>query len=99
MPFKYLIDSKNKNSYLRLVVSLTKDLEVQVFKDLVSAPAWKKDFNILEDITQVDEVTLSYGDIVALVDEQANLQEKGLFNAKLAIFDPADSLHVTGRIW
>jgi hypothetical protein len=81
------------------VGTLSKDLEVQVFKDLASASNWKKDFNIFEDITQVDKVTLSYGDIVAIVDEQANLQEKGLFNAKLAIFDPADSLHVTGRIW
>ena len=74
-------------------------MEVQVFKDLVSAPEWKKDFNILQDITQVDKVTLSYGDVVAIVDEQANLQEKGLFNAKLAIVDPINSLYFTGRIW
>ena len=51
----------------------------------------------MEDITQVDKVTLSYGDIVALVDEQANLQEKGLFNAKLAIFDPVDSYTLQGE--
>ena len=99
MSFKYLIDSENKIVYLRLVGPLTKDLEIQVFKNLVSAPEWKKDFNILQDITQVDKVTLSYGDVVAIVDEQANLQEKGSFNAKLAIVDPADSLHFTGRIW
>ena len=99
MSFKYLIDSENKIVYLRLVGPLTKDLEIQVFKNLVSAPEWKKDFNILQDITQVDKVTLSYGDVVAIVDEQANLQEKGSFNAKLAIFDPVDSLHFTGKIW
>ena len=74
-------------------------MEVQVFKDLVSAPEWKKDFNILQDITQVDKVALTYGDIVAMVDEQAKLQEKGLFNAKLAIVTPVDSLHFTGIIW
>jgi hypothetical protein len=51
---------------------LTKDLELQVFKDLVSAPEWKKDLNILQNITQVDKITLSYGDVVAIVDEQAN---------------------------
>ena len=99
MSYKYLIDSKNKIVYLRLVGTLTKDLEVQALKDLVSNPEWKKNFNILEDITQVDKVALTYGDIVAIVDEQASLQKKGLFNAKLAIVDPVDSLHFTGKIW
>jgi len=99
MSFKYLIDSDNKIVYLRLVGLLTKDLEVQIFKDLASAPEWKKDFNILQDITQVDKVTLTYGDIVAIVDEQANLQEKGPFSAKLAIVAPEDSINFTGRIW
>ncbi len=99
MSFKYLIDSENKIVYLRLVGSLTKDLEVQVFKDLVSAPEWKKNFNILQDIRQVDKVTLTYGDVVSIVDEQANLQEKGSFNAKLAIVAPVDFLYFTGRIW
>ena len=99
MSFKYLIDSDNKIVYLRLVGTLTKDLEVQALKDLVSNPEWKKNFNILEDITQVDKVALTYGDIVAIVDEQANLQEKGSFNSKLAIFAPVESFYFTGRIW
>ena len=99
MSFKYLIDSDNKIVYLRLVGTLTKDLEVQALKDLVSNPEWKKNFNILEDITQVDKVALTYGDIVAIVDEQAKLQEKGSFNSKLAIFAPVESFYFTGRIW
>ena len=99
MSFKYLIDSDNKIVYLRLSGTLTKDLEVQALKDLVSNPGWKKDFNILEDITQVNKVALTYGDIVAIVDEQAKLQETGSFNSKLAIVGPANSFHFTGRIW
>ena len=99
MSFKYLIDVKNKIVFLRLVGPLTKDLVVKAFKDLVSASEWKKDFNILKDITQVDKVTLTYGDIVAIVDEQAKLQEKGSFAAKLAIVAPVDSFLFTGRIW
>ena len=98
MSFEYLIDSENKIVYLRLVGPLTKDLELQALKDLVSNPKWKKDFNILEDITQVDKVNLTYGDIVAIVDEQANLKEKDLFNSKLAIVS-ANSLNFTGSIW
>ena len=99
MSFKYLIDSENKIVYLKLAGALTKDLVVQVFKDLVSAPEWKKDFNILKDITQVDKVILSYNDIVAIVNEQANLQKKGSFNSKLAIVSSANSLNFSGRLW
>ena len=99
MSFKYLVDIDNKIAYLRLVGPLTKDLVVTAFKGLVSAPEWKKHFNILEDITQVDKVALTYCDIVEIVDEQTKLLETGFFNSKLAIVGPANFFHFTGRFW
>jgi len=99
MSFKYLVDIENKIAYLRLVGPLTKDLVVTAFKGLVSAPGWKKHFNILGDITQVDKVALTYGDIVEIVDEQTKLLETDLFNSKFAIVGPANFFHFTGRIW
>jgi hypothetical protein len=70
----YLIDSKNKIVYLRLVGTFTKDLLVQAFKDLVSAPEWKKDFNILQDITQENKAVFKVPCVYISSATQAHLR-------------------------
>ena len=99
MSCNYRIDSENKIAYLHPDGTLTKHMEVQVLKDLVSDPKWQKNFNILQNFAQVDDVNLSYDDIVEIVDEQSNLMENGLYNSKLALVATADYLYGTGRIW
>jgi hypothetical protein len=99
MSYKYQIDSENRIAYLNPEGFITKDVVLQVIKDLVSDPVWEKDFDILKDFTRVDQFDLSYDDINLIVNEQVDLAEKNLFASKLAIVAPIDSLYGTSRMW